>query len=109
MRAADEAKAKEERDLRVADINERNRIDAFVRDKQEEERKLADKKRYDLKQLTENDRKLKKDQAGGPGPREDPMADDLLTKIFDQKDHQSYKLRARNDKLTAHIQGKFDF
>lgn len=34
---------------------------------------------------------------------------DLMSKVFDTKDHQSYALRARNDRMQSHIQGKFDF
>jgi len=39
---AEESKRKEAQDMRISDIEERNRIDMFVKSKQDEERGAAD-------------------------------------------------------------------
>ena len=42
---AEESKRQEAQDMRISDIEERNRIDMFVKSKQDEERGAADQKR----------------------------------------------------------------
>ena len=94
--------------MKIADINERNRIDAFVREKQDEEKKAAEQKRLQLKKITEEDRQLK--EASRPiKVSGDDNSQDLLSSVFNPKTHQSYQMRARNDRVVNHIQQKFDY
>jgi hypothetical protein len=95
--------------LKSESLKERTQIEKMAREAQERDERLKEMKKAKLREITEADRlekiRFKEQMEQKLNSQRDE--DDIMAKVFRQKEHEAYARRAKTDKIVATIGSKF--